>query len=82
MLVLLRLPCLIEDEGNVHFIETFETEPEMIEYMKDYLADGYFCLSDFCFVGFSKCNYWPKEEDRDWMPRRLCADNFRITRRA
>lgn len=40
--IVVRYPCLPEDEGRTHLLTSVATKDEAEEYIRGYTADGYF----------------------------------------
>jgi hypothetical protein len=49
-IVILRYPCLPEDEGRTHLMRICESREDAEHWIKEYCADGYFSRGNFGVV--------------------------------
>lgn len=55
MIALIRLPCLMEDEGRTFLLSTVNTWEEAAIFMDNYMSDDYFSLSDCRAISKDGC---------------------------
>ena len=73
MLFLLRLPCLQEDEGNIHPVGVFPTQAAMAMFLRDdQTHNRYFHLGDYRYIGgLSSPSLASDSPLREFVPARL-----------
>jgi len=51
--IVIRWPCLMEDEGNWHVLAICDTRQEVAEFTKEYTDNdtGYFKVSNLVYIG-------------------------------
>ena len=63
--IVVRWPCLMEDEGNWHVLAVCDTRQEVAEFTKEYTDNdtGYFRVSNLVYIGshFSSSHRVPDE---------------------
>ncbi len=79
MVVLLRMPCLQEDEGNIHPVGVFPTLAGMAMFLRDdQTIKPYFQLSDYVYVGGLSGPEISDEDLKKYVPRMLDFQRFHI----
>ena len=72
--IVVRWPCLMEDEGNWHVLAICDTRQEVAEFTKEYTDDdiGYFKVSNLVYIGshFSSSPRVP-DELQPFMPKNI-----------
>ena len=79
MIVLLRMPCLMEDEGNIHPIAIFDDQFSLCSFLRDYLKDDpIFRLANYRMLGGLSGAGLPEDSElRQYMPKRLDIREFK-----